>query len=77
MESVAAVSGGRVYYPRSPADVAAPFGEIASSLGGAYSLGYDPPSDGDAGAPRRIEVLVRPAGLVVTQSRDSYRVGPR
>ncbi len=75
MERLAEVSGGQVFFPRSIADVETPFGEIASALNEAYSLGYAPERrDGDP--LRRIEVRVPGSPYEIRQSRTEYRFIP-
>jgi Ca-activated chloride channel family protein len=72
MEKLAEISGGRVVFPRSIADVVEPFEEIAASLSGAYSLGYAPPED-NGETLRRITVRLPGLPHVVRQSRTEYR----
>ena len=72
MERIADVSGGRVSYPRSLSDAVNLFREIATSLSGAYSLGFAPSYDG---APvRRITVRLPRLPHRIRQSRNEYRV---
>lgn len=75
MERLAAVSGGKVFFPQSIADVREPFEEIARSLSGAYSLGYAP-EDGAGDESRRITVRLRSLPYAVRQSRTEYRFVP-
>jgi VWFA-related protein len=73
MEALAEATGGRVYYPLTIGDIVEPFEEIARSLGGAYSLGFEPSRTGAVETETRsIEVRVHREGLIVRQSRDSY-----
>ena len=75
MELLARDSGGRIVFPKSPADYAPLFGRIGVELGTSYSIGYAPPNPSD---PLRhvIEVQVNDKRLIIRQSRDSYHVQP-
>jgi VWFA-related protein len=72
LERLAEVTGGRVVYPRTLADVAALYDQISRELGYSYTLGYSPKNATDDGKFHRIEVRVRGEGLKVTQSRNGY-----
>lgn len=75
LESLAAVTGGRVFRPEStPGGLAAAFEGIAEELRSQYSIGYYPQSEGAAGERRQIKVRVNRANVAV-RARDSYIVG--
>jgi len=74
MQLVAEATGGRVVFPKKPADVVPLYEEIASEFGTNYGLWYTPsksPANNET-VDRKIEVKVRVPGAVVKQSRDSY-----
>jgi len=79
MEQIAEVTGGRVAFPKKPADVAPLYEDIAREFGTNYGLWYSPmnTADSDGSKPRRIEVRIKTAGLTVKQNRDSYTPIPR
>jgi len=74
MERIADVTGGKVVFPKKPADVAPLYEEIAREFGTNYGLWYSPANTGefDDSKPRRIEVRVKTPGLTVKLNRDSY-----
>jgi VWFA-related protein len=72
MEQLALVSGGRMTYPKEPADVVPLFEQIGRELGTSYGLGYEPPNPKKDGTYRKIEVRVSDKNLRVQQSRVGY-----
>ena len=74
MELIADVTGGKVVFPKKAADVVPLYEEIAREFGTNYGLWYSPSGGGagDDSRPRRIEVRVKTAGMIVKQNRDSY-----
>jgi len=70
METVAAASGGRVFYPTKSQDLVPLYEQISRDLSSSYSLGYTPNNKGDR--THRIEVRVKNAGFRVWQSRTNY-----
>ena len=73
MEQLAAVSGGRVAFPRAPEDVIGLYERIAQELGSSYSLGYTPKESKDPkDTYHKIEVRLADRTLRVRQSRDGY-----
>jgi len=75
MQQLAEVTGGRVVFPKTPADVVPLYQEIARDFGTNYGIWYTPakPAGEDETKDRKIEVRVRLAGAVVRQNRDSYK----
>lgn len=75
LESIASVTGGRVYRPDyNPTGLSSAFEAIADELGSQYSIGYYPSEDGRKGQRKQIRVRVNRANVVV-RARDSYIVG--
>jgi VWFA-related protein len=75
MQQVAEATGGRVVFPKKPADVVPLYEEIARYFGSDYGLWYTPlkaASDSET-KDRIIEVKVAVPGVAVKQSRDSYK----
>jgi Ca-activated chloride channel family protein len=72
MEHIAEVTGGRILFPRTLADVVPLYLAIGAELGASYGLSYAPSNPVKDGKFRRIEVRVRKEGVKVTQSRDGY-----
>jgi VWFA-related protein len=72
MERMAEVTGGSVVFPKRPEDVIPMYEQIALKLGSTYSLAYTPPGTVLDGQSHKIEVRVKPPGLKVHQSRQSY-----
>ena len=72
MEQLAQVSGGRMTYPKEPADVVPLFEQIGQELGTSYGLGYEPPDSKKDGTYRKIEVRLNDKNLRVQQSRTGY-----
>jgi Ca-activated chloride channel homolog len=74
MKLLADAGGGRVVFPKNPADVAPLYEEIAREFGTAYGLWYSPvkPVDSDSAKLRTIEVRVRVPGVTVKLNRDTY-----
>jgi len=72
MEHIADVTGGRILFPRTLADVVPLYLAIGAELGASYGLSYSPSNPVKDGKFRRIEVRVRKEGVKVTQSRDGY-----
>jgi len=79
MEQIADVTGGRVSFPRRPADVAVLYEEIAREFGTNYGLWYSPTNsnDSDNSRERTITVKVKAPGLTVKQNRDRYSPLPK
>jgi len=79
MEQVADVTGGRVSFPKRPADVAVLYEEIAREFGTNYGLWYAPSNsnDSDNSRERIITVKVNTPGLTVKQNRDRYSPLPK
>jgi VWFA-related protein len=75
MQQLAEATGGRVVFPKTPADVVPLYQEIARDFGTNYGIWYTPsrPAGDDETKDRKIEVKVRIAGATVRQSRDSYK----
>jgi VWFA-related protein len=73
MEQVAAVTGGKVFFPSDPANVVPAVEEITTSIAGAYSLGWIPTSSAGGPSPRSIEVRVSDPDYRIQQSRDTYQ----
>jgi VWFA-related protein len=71
MEELAAVSGGRVAFPKQMEDLLPFYRQIQRDLGSGYHITYNPQRSGD-GSTRRIEVRLRNGGFQVYQSRESY-----
>lgn len=72
LETLAEVSGGRIYFPLSLDDVAVLYEQIAKELGTSYSLAYTPNNAARDGKSHRIEVQVSSPNLRVVQSRQTY-----
>jgi Ca-activated chloride channel family protein len=72
LETLAAASGGRVFFPSSTADAVTFYDSISSELGLQYSLEYSPSNATADGLFRRINVRVRTPGARVIQSRSGY-----
>jgi Ca-activated chloride channel homolog len=79
MEQIADVTGGRVSFPKKPADVVGLYEEIAREFGTNYGLWYSPSNsnDSDNARERTIEVRVKTPGLTVKQNRDRYSPLPK
>ena len=79
MQQLAAAAGGRVDFPKKPADVAPLYEVIASDFGTNYGLWYSPkrPAESNETKPRKIDVRVKTPGLIVKKSRDSYTPSTR
>jgi VWFA-related protein len=72
LESLAAATGGHVYYPEKLEELVPLYDQISRELGISYTLGYvsdHPPRQGES---RRIEVKVAGPDLRVSQSRTGY-----
>jgi VWFA-related protein len=72
LEQLAAVSGGRVSFPRRTEDLSSLYEEIARELGTSYTLGYTAATPSKSGEARRIEVRAK-NGMTVRQSRHEYQ----
>jgi VWFA-related protein len=74
MEQVAESTGGRVVFPKKPADVAPFYEDIAREFGTNYGLWYSPKNAAVSASsrPREIKVVVGIPGLTVKLNRDSY-----
>jgi Ca-activated chloride channel family protein len=75
LDELAAVSGGKAFYPRSNAEMDDIFEQIALELRHQYSIGYRPPNFVNDGKWHRIKVKVQPPrGLprLFVRSKDGY-----
>jgi VWFA-related protein len=80
LETMAAETGGQVFFPRSQRDFEQAYGRIASLLRNQYSLGFRVPSDDTGGRSHTIQVqVVDESGRVFDgrQAKPSYRVNFR
>ncbi len=69
LQQLAAISGGRIVFPRRTEEIVTLYGNIAKELGTSYTLGYSPSHPPSERMPRRLEVRSRP-GLRIEQSRE-------
>ena len=75
LDELSGVSGGKAFYPRSPAEMDDIFEQIALELRHQYSIGYRPKNFVNDGKWRRIKVKVNPPrGLprLFVRSREGY-----
>jgi Ca-activated chloride channel family protein len=72
LETLAATTGGRVYYPDSLEQLVPLYDQISRELGISYTLGYVSDRPPRAGEHRDIEVKVAGPDLRVSQSRTGY-----
>jgi Ca-activated chloride channel homolog len=75
LDELAGVSGGKAFYPRSPAEMDDIFEQIALELRHQYSIGYRPNNFVNDGKWHRIKVKVNaPRGLprLFVRSREGY-----
>jgi Ca-activated chloride channel homolog len=70
-EQLAAVSGGRIVFPRESSEVVPLFLQIGRELGSSYSLTFSPQRPADS-TYRTIDVRVRGENHLVQQSRRGY-----
>lgn len=74
MQLLAEKTGGRMAFPKRPADVVSLYEEIAVELGTSYGLSYSPkkvPGPNDT-RPRKIEVRMKSGSMIAKANRDSY-----
>lgn len=79
LESLAALSGGKAFFPRHRQDVENNLSQIAVELRRQYSLGYVPSAPQRAGDWRKIKVQVKPEGLtakISVRAREGYYSAP-
>jgi Ca-activated chloride channel homolog len=72
LETLAAASGGHVYFPDSLEQLVPLYDQISRELGISYTLGYIPDRPLREGGSRQVEVKVAGADRRVSQSRTSY-----
>ena len=72
MEEVAAVSGGRILYPKTTDEIIPLYRQIGEELGSVYSLAYISTDSKSDGSLRRIEVRTLDPTLRLSQSRMTY-----
>lgn len=75
LDELAGVSGGKAFYPRSPAEMDDIFEQIALELRHQYSIGYRPPNFVSNGKWHKIKVKVAPPrGLprLFVRSKEGY-----
>ena len=75
LDEMAGVSGGKAFYPRSPAEMDDIFEQIALELRHQYSIGYRPPNFVNDGKWHRVKVKVNPPrGLprLFVRSKEGY-----
>ena len=75
LDELAGVSGGKAFYPRSPAEMDDIFEQIALELRHQYSIGYRPKNFVNDGKWHKIKVKVNaPRGLprLFVRSREGY-----
>jgi hypothetical protein len=71
LEQLAAISRGRVSFPRRAEEIAPLYEAIARELGTSYTLGYSPSKPLREGIDHHIEVRSR-SGLKIDQSRETF-----
>jgi Ca-activated chloride channel family protein len=71
MRALAQDSGGRIFLPAAPTELAAVYGAIARELASQYDLGYVPAKPGD-GTFRRIAVRVLAPASGIARTRNGY-----
>ena len=71
MRALAQDSGGRIFFPAAPTELAAVYGAIARELASQYDLGYVPAKPGD-GTFRRIAVRVLAPANGTARTRSGY-----
>src|SRR5258705_2578560 len=71
MRALAQDSGGRIFFPTAPTELAAVYGAIAREFASQYDLGYVPARPGD-GTFRRIAVRVLAPASGVARTRSGY-----
>jgi Ca-activated chloride channel family protein len=75
MDNLAAVSGGRAYFPRNPDKMSEAFEQIALELRNLYSIGYTPSSLVADGRWHKVKVQLTPsiaARRAVVRTREGY-----
>jgi hypothetical protein len=72
LDRLAAVTGGRVHYPRTVAEGLDAYESVGRQLGLSYNIEYSPTRAVPDGTLRRISVRVNRPGTRVIQSRQSY-----
>ena len=76
MRALAQDSGGRIFFPAAPAELAAVYGAIARELASQYDLGYVPARPGD-GTFKRIAVRVLAPASGIARTRSGYHAPRR
>lgn len=71
MRALAQDSGGRIFFPTAPTELAAVYGAIAREFASQYDLGYVPARPGD-GTFRRIAVRVLAPASGIARTRSGY-----
>ena len=72
MEELAERSGGRVFFPKTLADVTPLYEQIAREFGASYTLAYGSTKPAGDGTYRRVEVRLKTPGFRISQSRTGY-----
>jgi len=70
MESLANVTGGGIFFPKSIRDIVDVYDRVSRDLSSSYTLAYVSSHPAVQGQSRRIEVRVH--GAIVKQSRETY-----
>src|SRR5262249_39167545 len=71
MRALANDSGGRIFFPTAPTELAAVYGASARELASQYDLGYVPARSGD-GTFRRVAVRVLAPASGIARTRSGY-----
>jgi Ca-activated chloride channel family protein len=72
MKQFAEATGGKAYFPKSPAELAPLYETIAQSLGTSYTIAYSPLKPAGDNKLRRIEIRPIDLRLHLIQSRSAY-----
>jgi Ca-activated chloride channel family protein len=75
LETITDTTGGAIFFPDTPQDLAAIFDQIDRELRTQYRLGYYPNPRGAANTYRSIEIKV--AGAYHVRNRKTYLTGPQ
>ena len=76
LKRLAARTGGAAYFPKSEAEIARTFTEVAKNIRRGYSIGYVPEKPREPGEYRRVQVTVRvPGRSLAVRVRDGYTAG--
>jgi Ca-activated chloride channel family protein len=71
LAQLASISGGQAYFPEAVAGLEAQYARVIENLRHRYIVGYTSTNSKRDGAWRKVEILTRSSGILVS-SRDGY-----